>query len=52
MNRRLCLSAPDDASAAAGRLVGAVEPENNFRVVTGPTRQSYTRAWRLKYKLG
>jgi hypothetical protein len=32
VNRRLCLSAPDDASAAAGRLVRAVEPERKTTV--------------------
>jgi hypothetical protein len=46
-NRRLCRSAPNDASAAAGRfgnIVGAVE---RGLEEPGPTRQSYTRASRL-----
>src|SRR5262249_55655455 len=51
-SRRLCLSAPDDSD-----IVGAVGPEcggdatspevRNKRGTPGPTRQLYTRAWRL-----
>src|SRR5215471_4175896 len=48
-DRRLCLSAPNDVA----HLVGAVEPEvrqeNAFD--SGPTRQLYTRAWRLKVQI-
>ena len=47
-SRRLCLSAPNDVLTSSG-LSGPVMPE---RFSSGPTRQAYTRAWRLKYKLG
>src|SRR5262245_5151640 len=61
MNRRLCLSGPDESTCERPTPSG---PSNRSAtrgmrfvpdLVTGtpgPTRQLYTRAWRLWYKLG